>query len=71
MYNCLAVVTCADPRPIPHCLTQSSGITYNSTATYTCDKGYQISQLVGDILISTCTSSGEWDAVMKGCFSKQ
>ncbi|XP_075416413.1 sushi, von Willebrand factor type A, EGF and pentraxin domain-containing protein 1 isoform X2 [Tenrec ecaudatus] len=57
------LVKCSSPPNIDHGNYLLSGLTYLSTATYLCEKGYS---LQGPSVIE-CTASGTWDSLPPAC----
>ncbi|KAM9329386.1 sushi, von Willebrand factor type A, EGF and pentraxin domain-containing protein 1 [Gastrophryne carolinensis] len=56
-------VTCSKPKEIAYANLQLSGLTYQSTATYTCDTGYR---LQGPPTL-VCEASGKWNGDIPIC----
>ena len=59
--NCIinTVVDCGSaPMVGPHVVADGSDTTFNSTVTYSCELGHQLT--LGAIDVNLCTASGNW-----------
>ncbi|VDI16193.1 Hypothetical predicted protein [Mytilus galloprovincialis] len=66
--NCTTVMTCDDPKIVPHTTIISSGNELDDTITFSCAVGYE--HISGDSVI-TCRSDGNWEGSPINCSEYQ